>query len=66
MRAIHRRGVTLLIVEHLMEVIFTLAPRVIVLHQGKIIAEGAPGEIVNNALVVDAYLGKRRPGGGSP
>ena len=65
-RAIHTMGVTLLIVEHLMEVIFTLAPRVIVLHQGKIIAEGAPGEIVNNALVVDAYLGKRRPGGGTP
>ena len=37
-RAIHTMGVTLLIVEHLMEVIFTLAPRVIVFHQGKIIA----------------------------
>ena len=65
-RAIHNMGVTLLIVEHLMEVIFTLAARVIVFNQGKIIAEGAPAEIVNNPLVVDAYLGKRRPGGRAP
>ena len=65
-RAIHHMGVTLLIVEHLMEVIFTLAPRVIVFNQGKIIAEGAPGEIVNDPLVVNAYLGKRRPGGRAP
>ncbi len=56
-RDIHRAGVTLVIVEHLMEVIFTLARRVIVFNQGAIIAEGPPEEIVNTPQVVEAYLG---------
>lgn len=64
-REIHARGVTLVIVEHLMEVIFTLARRVIVFNQGEIIAAGTPGEIVHDPQVVEAYLGggasSRRP-----
>jgi branched-chain amino acid transport system ATP-binding protein len=64
-REIHAMGVTLVIVEHLMEVIFTLARRVIVFNQGEIIAAGTPGEIVHDPRVVEAYLGSgasfRRP-----
>ena len=56
-RAIHRAGVTLVIVEHIMEVILTLAARVIVFNQGRVIAAGAPGEVVNDPAVIDAYLG---------
>ena len=57
-RAIHRSGVTLVVVEHIMEVILTLAERVIVFNQGRVIAEGAPGEVVNDPAVIDAYLGR--------
>ncbi len=60
-RAIHTSDVTLVIVEHLMEVIFTLARRVIVFNHGEIIAAGTPEEIVNNPQVVQAYLGTGTP-----
>lgn len=58
-RAIHARGITLIIVEHVMEVIMSLTHRVVVMHQGRQIAMGAPREIVNDPRVVSAYLGKR-------
>ena len=56
-RGIHRSGITLVIVEHVMEVILTLAERVVVFNQGKVIARGTPTEVVNNEAVIDAYLG---------
>ena len=44
-RDIHRSGITLVIVEHIMEVIMSLASRVVVFHQGKEIARGTPREV---------------------
>ncbi len=41
-RRIHARGITLIIVEHIMEVILSLAERAVVFHQGRVIAEGPP------------------------
>ena len=57
-RRIHELGVTLVIVEHIMEVIMTLAQRVLVFNQGHVIAHGKPHEIVANEMVIEAYLGR--------
>jgi branched-chain amino acid transport system ATP-binding protein len=56
-RRIHARGITLVIVEHIMEVILTLTDHAVVFHQGRVIAEGHPREVVQEPEVVSAYLG---------
>jgi branched-chain amino acid transport system ATP-binding protein len=58
-REIHRSGITLVIVEHIIEVIMSLASRVMVFHQGKEIARGSPREVTSNPDVIAAYLGTR-------
>lgn len=53
---------TVLLVEHKMDVVRRLADRVIVLHQGALVADGAPAEVVASAIVQEAYLGVARDG----
>jgi len=62
-RRIHEMGVTIVIVEHIMEVIMTLTKRVLVFNQGHVIASGAPEAVVREDAVIEAYLGRahRRP-----
>jgi len=56
-RSIRERGVSILIIEHLMQAIMGLSDRIVVLNSGQKLAEGTPAEIANNAAVIEAYLG---------
>jgi len=54
------QGLTLLFTEHDMEVVFSISERIMVLHQGQVIAEGSPEEIRKNSDVHKVYLGEVR------
>ncbi len=56
-RALNQRGVTFLVVEHNMEFVMGLCDKVMVMHRGTRIAEGAPAEVRANPAVLEAYLG---------
>jgi len=51
---------TILLVEHKMDVVRSLADRIIVLHQGELVADGAPAEVIASPIVQEAYLGVAR------
>ena len=57
-RRIHESGVTIVIVEHIMEVIMTLTRRVLVFNQGRVISSGTPEQVVRDEAVIEAYLGR--------
>ncbi|MBN1101833.1 MAG: ABC transporter ATP-binding protein [Deltaproteobacteria bacterium] len=57
-RAIAQKGITLMVVEHVMKAIIDLCERLIVLNYGRKIAEGAPREVLAHPAVVEAYLGE--------
>ena len=58
-RLTHQRNLTLLFTEHDMAVVFSIAQRITVLHQGRIIAAGAPDEVRRHPDVRRVYLGER-------
>jgi len=57
-RRLHADGLTLIVIEHIMAAMMRLAQRILVLHHGEAIAQGAPAAIAQDRRVVDAYLGE--------
>jgi branched-chain amino acid transport system ATP-binding protein len=58
-RLARERGLTLLFTEHDMEVVFSIAQKITVLHQGRVIADGSPAHVRADAEVRRVYLGER-------
>ncbi|WP_187371322.1 ABC transporter ATP-binding protein [Methylobacterium oryzihabitans] len=58
-RKVAERGVTVIMVEHVMEVVMPLVHRAVVLHLGRVLAQGLPTEVVRDEAVITAYLGER-------
>ena len=61
-RAIRDRGITIVMIEHVMQAVMSLAENVFVLSEGHIIAEGSPRAIAADPRVVEAYLGRGAAG----
>lgn len=64
-RVVRENGLTLIFTEHDIDVVFSISDSITVLHQGRVIAEGSPGEIRQNTAVQEVYLGGMHAQGGA-
>lgn len=58
MKSLLERGLTILIVEHVMKAISSACSRVVVLHSGEVLATGSPEQVLSDKKVIDVYLGE--------
>ena len=58
-RGVHATGVTIVLIEHVMRVIVGVCDRALVLHYGRVLAEGEPRTVLKDRRVIEAYLGER-------
>jgi len=57
-RKVHEKGLTIIVVEHVMEVIMNISHRIVVFDSGELIVQGSPEEVVRDERVIKAYLGE--------
>ena len=57
LRGLNREGLTIFVIEHKLEVLFDYVDRVIVMHEGRVLVEGSPGDVARDPRVLEAYLG---------
>ncbi|HEX6514251.1 MAG TPA: ABC transporter ATP-binding protein [Nocardioidaceae bacterium] len=66
-RRLKERGLTIVVVEHVMKAILAISDKVLVIHQGRVLTSGEPRTVLSDPRVIEAYLGQRyatRRGGG--
>jgi branched-chain amino acid transport system ATP-binding protein len=59
LRELNKAGLTILLIEHVMRVVMSLADHVVVLHHGQKMTEGTPDAVTRDPRTIESYLGKK-------